>query len=69
RRVLGPRLWVALLRATLYGQFVGGQTHGEVEAAARRLRSMGLRAMLVPPGEGDVGQEPGCVGLGTTCGA
>ncbi|NWW98690.1 HYPDH dehydrogenase, partial [Caloenas nicobarica] len=64
RRVLGPRLWVRLLRATFYGQFVGGQTHSEVEATAQRLRSMGLRPMLAMPCEGDVGQEPqGYVGL------
>ncbi|NXV39511.1 HYPDH dehydrogenase, partial [Rissa tridactyla] len=57
RRVLGERLWGRLLRATFYGQFVGGQTHGEVVATARRLRAVGLRPMLALPIEEDVGQE------------
>uniref|UniRef100_A0A8C3JYR2 Proline dehydrogenase n=1 Tax=Calidris pygmaea TaxID=425635 RepID=A0A8C3JYR2_9CHAR len=57
RRVLGERLWGRALRATFYGHFVGGQTHGEVVATARRLRAMGLRPMLALPTEEDVGQE------------
>ncbi|XP_071657474.1 hydroxyproline dehydrogenase isoform X1 [Patagioenas fasciata] len=58
RRVLGRHLWVRLLRATFYGQFVGGRTHRELEATAPRLRSMGLRPIVAVPCEGDVGQEP-----------
>ncbi|XP_074023370.1 hydroxyproline dehydrogenase-like, partial [Numenius arquata] len=57
RRVLGERLWGRALRATFYGHFVGGQTHGEVVATARRLRAVGLRPMLALPTEEDVGQE------------
>ncbi|KAM9267303.1 hydroxyproline dehydrogenase [Morus bassanus] len=57
RRVLGARLWGGLLRATFYGQFVGGETPGEVAAAAERLRAVGLRPMLAVPTEEDVGQE------------
>ncbi|XP_075580812.1 LOW QUALITY PROTEIN: hydroxyproline dehydrogenase [Pelecanus crispus] len=57
RRVLGARLWGGLLRATFYGQFVGGETPAEVTAAAQRLRAVGLRPMLAVPTEEDVGQE------------
>ncbi|XP_054664683.1 hydroxyproline dehydrogenase [Grus americana] len=57
RRVLGRRLWGGLLRATFYGQFVGGETPGEVTATAGRLRAVGLRPMLAVPIEEDVGQE------------
>ncbi|NXO60724.1 HYPDH dehydrogenase, partial [Aramus guarauna] len=57
RKVLGPRLWGGLLRATFYGQFVGGETPGEVTATAGRLRAVGLRPMLAVPIEEDVGQE------------
>ncbi|KAM6188343.1 hydroxyproline dehydrogenase-like [Sarcoramphus papa] len=57
RRVLGARLWGGLLRATFYGQFVGGETPAEVVAAAGRLRAVGLRPMLAVPTEEDVGQE------------
>ncbi|KAF1626461.1 UNVERIFIED_CONTAM: Hydroxyproline dehydrogenase, partial [Eudyptes robustus] len=55
--VLGARLWGGVLRATFYGQFVGGETPGEVAAAAGRLRAVGLRPMLAVPTEEDVGQE------------
>ncbi|KAF1602008.1 UNVERIFIED_CONTAM: Hydroxyproline dehydrogenase, partial [Eudyptes pachyrhynchus] len=53
RRVLGARLWGGVLRATFYGQFVGGETPGEVAAAAGRLRAVGLRPMLAVPTEED----------------
>uniref|UniRef100_A0A8B9MRU1 Proline dehydrogenase n=1 Tax=Accipiter nisus TaxID=211598 RepID=A0A8B9MRU1_9AVES len=57
RKILGSRLWGGLLRATFYGQFVGGETPAEVAAAAGRLRAVGLRPMLAVPTEEDVGQE------------
>ncbi|XP_049652619.1 hydroxyproline dehydrogenase [Accipiter gentilis] len=57
RKILGSRLWGGLLRATFYGQFVGGETPAEVTAAAGRLRAVGLRPMLAVPTEEDVGQE------------
>ncbi|NWZ60820.1 HYPDH dehydrogenase, partial [Haliaeetus albicilla] len=57
RKILGARLWGGLLRATFYGQFVGGETPAEVAAAAGRLRAVGLRPMLAVPTEEDVGQE------------
>ncbi|KAF1415061.1 Hydroxyproline dehydrogenase, partial [Spheniscus humboldti] len=53
RRVLGARLWGGVLRATFYGQFVGGETPGEVAATAGRLRAVGLRPMLAVPTEED----------------
>ncbi|XP_069738218.1 hydroxyproline dehydrogenase [Phaenicophaeus curvirostris] len=56
RRALGRRVWVAGLRASFYGHFVGGETPKEVEAAVGRLRAMGLRPMLALPCEDDVGQ-------------
>ncbi|XP_074787066.1 hydroxyproline dehydrogenase [Athene noctua] len=56
RRVLGRRLWGGLLRATFYGQFVGGETPRELAAAGARLRALGLRPMLAVPTEGE-GQD------------
>uniref|UniRef100_A0A8B9MQ67 Proline dehydrogenase n=1 Tax=Accipiter nisus TaxID=211598 RepID=A0A8B9MQ67_9AVES len=53
RKILGSRLWGGLLRATFYGQFVGGETPAEVAAAAGRLRAVGLRPMLAVPTEED----------------
>ncbi|NXL40904.1 HYPDH dehydrogenase, partial [Glaucidium brasilianum] len=57
RRVLGRRLWAGLLRATFYGQFVGGETPRELAAAGARLRALGLRPMLAVPTEEGPGQE------------
>ncbi|XP_053909036.1 hydroxyproline dehydrogenase isoform X1 [Cuculus canorus] len=51
RRLLGRHLWVAALRASFYGHFVGGETPAEVKAAVGQLRAMGLRALLALPCE------------------
>ncbi|NXP83464.1 HYPDH dehydrogenase, partial [Ramphastos sulfuratus] len=56
RRLLGSRLWGALLRATFYGHFVGGQSPAEVLSCVGRLRAVGLSPMLALPCEQDVGQ-------------
>ncbi|XP_068779339.1 LOW QUALITY PROTEIN: hydroxyproline dehydrogenase [Struthio camelus] len=57
RRALGARLWGGLLRASLYGQFVGGGSPGELAAAAGRLRALGLRPMLALPLEDAAGRQ------------
>ncbi|XP_034993061.1 hydroxyproline dehydrogenase isoform X1 [Zootoca vivipara] len=56
RRVLGHRLWTSVLRLTLYGQFVAGETHTEVKETLRRLQNLGIRPLLAVPIEEDVGQ-------------
>uniref|UniRef100_A0A8D0HG10 Proline dehydrogenase n=1 Tax=Sphenodon punctatus TaxID=8508 RepID=A0A8D0HG10_SPHPU len=55
RWVLGRRLWGSLLRLTLYGQFVAGETTQEIEATLQRLRVLGVRPLLAVPIEEDVG--------------
>ncbi|XP_042327485.1 hydroxyproline dehydrogenase [Sceloporus undulatus] len=56
RRVLGYRLWSSVLRFTLYGQFVAGETHEEIKETLQRLQGLGVRPLLAVPIEEDVGQ-------------
>ncbi|XP_008115725.2 hydroxyproline dehydrogenase isoform X1 [Anolis carolinensis] len=56
RRILGQRLWSSFLRLTLYGQFVAGETHGEIKETLQWLQGLGVRPLLAVPIEEDVGQ-------------
>ncbi|KAG8524410.1 Hydroxyproline dehydrogenase [Galemys pyrenaicus] len=51
QRLLGSRLSGALLRASIYGQFVAGETAAEVRACVRQLQTLGLRPLLAVPTE------------------
>uniref|UniRef100_A0A803TNU2 Proline dehydrogenase n=1 Tax=Anolis carolinensis TaxID=28377 RepID=A0A803TNU2_ANOCA len=56
RRILGQQLWSSFLRLTLYGQFVAGETHGEIKETLQWLQGLGVRPLLAVPIEEDVGQ-------------
>ncbi|XP_066486431.1 hydroxyproline dehydrogenase [Tiliqua scincoides] len=56
RRILGRRFWSFLLRCTLYGQFVAGETPKEIQNTLQRLQHLGVRPLLAVPIEEDVGQ-------------
>ncbi|OWK16555.1 PRODH2 [Cervus elaphus hippelaphus] len=49
RRLLGSRLSGALLRASIYGQFVAGETAEEVRGCVLQLQTLGLRPLLAVP--------------------
>ncbi|XP_014118409.1 PREDICTED: probable proline dehydrogenase 2 [Pseudopodoces humilis] len=81
RRVLGPRLWRALLSVSLWGQFAVGRSPAAVQELSQRLRARGLRPMLAlpiegegPDGEGEawfeqnLGAALECVGLAAASG-
>lgn len=51
RRLLGSRLSGALLRASIYGQFVAGETADEVRGCVQQLQALGLRPLLAVPTE------------------
>ncbi|XP_007491923.2 hydroxyproline dehydrogenase isoform X1 [Monodelphis domestica] len=55
QRLLGSRLSGALLRASVYGQFVAGETAAEVQGSVQRLQGLRLRPLLAVPTE----EEPG----------
>nr|XP_031312750.1 hydroxyproline dehydrogenase isoform X2 [Camelus dromedarius] len=51
QRLLGSRLSGALLRASIYGQFVAGETTEEVKGCVQQLQTLGLRPLLAVPTE------------------
>lgn len=51
QRFLGSRLSGALLRASIYGQFVAGETAEEVRGCVQQLRALGLQPLLAVPTE------------------
>ncbi|XP_032751062.1 hydroxyproline dehydrogenase [Rattus rattus] len=51
QRLLGSRLSGALLRASIYGQFVAGETAEEVRGCVRQLQAIGLQPLLAVPTE------------------
>ncbi|KAM5237269.1 hydroxyproline dehydrogenase [Ctenodactylus gundi] len=55
QRLLGSRISGTLLRASLYGQFVAGETAEEVQGCVQQLQRLGLRPLLAVPTE----EEPG----------
>uniref|UniRef100_A0A2K5JJD3 Proline dehydrogenase n=1 Tax=Colobus angolensis palliatus TaxID=336983 RepID=A0A2K5JJD3_COLAP len=51
QRLLGSRLSGAFLRASIYGQFVAGETAEEVRGCVQQLRTLSLRPLLAVPTE------------------
>uniref|UniRef100_A0A8C3UT72 Proline dehydrogenase n=1 Tax=Catharus ustulatus TaxID=91951 RepID=A0A8C3UT72_CATUS len=81
RRLLGARLWRALLSVSLWGHFAVGRSPAAIEELSRWLRARGLRPMLAlpiegegPDGEGEawfeqnLGAALECVGLAAASG-
>lgn len=55
-RLLGPRV-LGLLVAPFYNHFVAGDTEEELGRASRRAADRGIRLMVAPMLESDVGEE------------
>ncbi|KAL3851870.1 hypothetical protein ACJMK2_015570 [Sinanodonta woodiana] len=53
QNILGKRIFENLMRKTLYGQFVGGQTESEFLLTARQLTKIGIGTLLAVPMEED----------------
>ncbi|XP_054567234.1 hydroxyproline dehydrogenase isoform X3 [Eptesicus fuscus] len=51
QRLLGSRFSGALLRASIYGQFVAGETAQEVRDCVQQLQTLSLRPLLAVPTE------------------
>lgn len=49
QRLLGSRFSGALLRASIYGQFVAGETAEEVRDCVQQLQNLSLRPLLAVP--------------------
>ncbi|XP_029462931.1 hydroxyproline dehydrogenase [Rhinatrema bivittatum] len=57
RRIVGRRLFEAVMRASVYGQFVAGENLSEIQQCMEKLRRMGIHPMLAVPIEEDVGED------------
>ncbi|XP_063219504.1 hydroxyproline dehydrogenase-like [Bacillus rossius redtenbacheri] len=57
RKVCGDRIVGSLLHPTIYAQFVAGFEERDVATTAQNLRKLGLRFMLTPTLEEDVGES------------
>ncbi|ERE61188.1 putative proline dehydrogenase 2-like protein, partial [Cricetulus griseus] len=51
QRLLGSRLSRTLLRGSIYGQFVAGETAAEVKDCVQQLQALGLQHLLAVPTE------------------
>ncbi|XP_030825537.1 hydroxyproline dehydrogenase-like [Camarhynchus parvulus] len=69
RRVLGARLWRALLSVSLWGQFAVGRSPAAVQELGQRLRARGLRPLLALPIEGEGPDGEGEDWFEQNCGA
>nr|XP_033802341.1 hydroxyproline dehydrogenase [Geotrypetes seraphini] len=57
RRIVGQRLFEVVMRASVYGQFVAGESLSEIQQCMEKLRKMGICPMLAVPIEEDVGED------------
>ncbi|XP_069505990.1 hydroxyproline dehydrogenase [Ambystoma mexicanum] len=57
RRIMGRRLFEATIRASVYRQFVAGESLTEIQECMNKLKMLGIRPMLAVPIEEDVGAE------------
>ncbi|KAK7463136.1 hypothetical protein BaRGS_00038281 [Batillaria attramentaria] len=55
--LLGTRLTDWLLKKTVYGQFVSGETPDEIVSAVRKLRAVGVGPLLAIPMEDDIDSQ------------
>ena len=59
QKYLGDRIFDLLLRPTFYRQFVGGDSESELLVTTQTLVKSGLRLMVCPVQEEDVGEAEG----------
>ena len=57
RKVLGEPLFNRLMKATVYGQFVGGEDHDNLKGVIGQLKSDGIFPVLDYAVENDIGDE------------
>lgn len=57
RKVLGQRLFEAMMKMTFYGQFVAGEDHNSIKPLVRKNEAFGVGAVLDYSVEEDLTQE------------
>ncbi|CAM6031333.1 unnamed protein product, partial [Sphagnum compactum] len=57
RKILGPKLFRAVMKTTFYGQFVAGENEVSIRPILDHLRSFGVKAILDYSAEEDISEE------------
>jgi len=57
KKILGKKLFKALMKATFYGQFVAGENQEEIRPIIQRMRSFGVKSILDYSAEEDISAE------------
>ena len=57
KKVLGKRLFKALMKSSFYGQFVAGEDQQEIQPTIQRMRSFGVKSILDYSAEEDISSE------------
>jgi hypothetical protein len=57
QQIFGDRVLGWFLHPTVYSQFVAGQESTDLAATAESLRKLGLRLMVAPTLEEDIGES------------
>ena len=55
RKILGRKLFNAVMKSSFYGQFVGGETLSDLKTLVTKLQLAGIGPLLCVPIEEDVG--------------
>ena len=56
RKILGRRLFNAVMKSSFHGQFVAGETLSDLVLKVNHLQSVGIGPMLCVPIEEDIGE-------------
>ena len=56
QRLLGRRLFAALMRSTFYGHFVAGENRAAIRPTVHRMHTFGVKSILDYSAEEDVTQ-------------
>ena len=59
QRIMGERLFSAVMRATIYGHFVAGDNNATVDNLAKDLAKVGVSGLVTEMLEEDVGERTG----------
>ncbi|XP_012942308.1 proline dehydrogenase 1, mitochondrial isoform X2 [Aplysia californica] len=57
RKLMGPRLFSAMMRQTFYGHFVAGADQEEIKPVASRIKQFGVKSILDYSAEEDISSE------------
>ena len=65
KKILGVKLFEKLMKATVYGHFVGGETMEEVQPLMEKMKKLGVHSIIDYSAEDDVSRVEGVMGNGS----